>query len=261
MDITDLASAIPVLESVGPSEVYNLAAQSFVGLSFHEPLHTLDVTALGCARLLEAMRIVDPGIRFYQASSSEMFGKVQAVPQSETTPFYPRSPYAAAKFAAHWLVVNYREACGLYATSGILFNHESPLRGEEFVTRRISRAVARIRARLDDHVELGNMDAKRDWGFAAEYVEVMHLMLQLDEPEDFVIATGRTYSVRDFAEQAFAHAGLHWEEHVRTSEALHRPAEVDLLVGDATKAEEQLGWFWRNSWRSWLTGIWSASRR
>lgn len=242
LDLLDLGSVIRVLEKVEPDEVYNLAAQSFVAVSFDQPVATAEVTALGAARVLEAIRIVNPRIRFYQASSSEMFGKVQAVPQNEKTPFYPRSPYAVAKLYAHWMTVNYREAYGIFACSGILFNHESPLRGLEFVTRKITHTVAKIKLGLARELRLGNLKARRDWGYAPEYVEAMWLMLQQDEPDDYVIATGETHSVQEFAEEAFACVGLDWREYVVEDPALYRPADVDLLVGDATKAREKLGW-------------------
>ncbi|NDH24219.1 MAG: GDP-mannose 4,6-dehydratase, partial [Actinobacteria bacterium] len=241
-DLLDEISMIHILQQHRPQEVYNLAAQSFVQTSFGQPVLTGETTALGVTRLLDAIRLVDPEIRFYQASSSEMFGKVHEVPQKETTPFHPRSPYGVAKVYGHWITLNYRESYGLHATSGILFNHESPRRGLEFVTRKISHTVAQIKLGLVDELRLGNLDAQRDWGFAGDYVEAMWLMLQQDAPEDFVICTGETHSVREFCEVAFGHAGLNWEDHVVIDEAFFRPAEVDLLVGDATKAEELLGW-------------------
>ena len=243
MDLEDLGNQIRVLRKHRPDEVYNLAAQSFVGVSFEQPILTAHATGLGVCNLLEAIRIALPEARFYQASTSEMFGKVQAVPQTEATPFYPRSPYGAAKLYGHWMTVNYREAYGLYACSGILFNHESPLRGIEFVTRKITDAVARIKAGKLDRLTLGNLDAKRDWGFAQEYVEVMWLMLQQDAPEDYVVATGATHSVQDFVELAFEAAGLGpWRDYVATSDSFVRPAEVDLLIGSAAKARDRLGW-------------------
>nr|WP_152945401.1 GDP-mannose 4,6-dehydratase [Desulfofundulus thermobenzoicus] len=242
LDLLDLGSIVRVLQKVQPDEVYNLAAQSFVAVSFDQPVSTGDITGLGAARMLEGIKLVNPKIRFYQASSSEMFGKVQAVPQNEKTPFYPRSPYAAAKLYAHWMTVNYREAYGIYACSGILFNHESPLRGLEFVTRKITHGVARIKSGQERELRLGNLEAKRDWGYAPEYVEAMWLMLQQKEPEDYVIATGETHSVREFVEAAFAAAGLDWRKYVKTDPAFYRPAEVDLLVGDASRAKEKLGW-------------------
>lgn len=258
-DLTDLGCAIRLLERARPREVYNLAAQSFVGVSFDQPVTTGLITGLGAVHLLEAIRLVDPSIRFYQASTSEMFGKVQAVLQDETTPFYPRSPYGAAKLYAHWMTVNYRESYGMFATSGILFNHESPLRGLEFVTRKITAAAARIRAGRQECVALGNLDAQRDWGYAREYVEGMWRMLQAEEPDTFVLATGRTATVREFVRLAFAAAGfaLAFEGEgveevgrdaatgrvlVRVDPAFFRPAEVDLLLGDASKARRVLGW-------------------
>jgi len=241
-DLLDEISMIHILQQHRPQEVYNLAAQSFVQTSFGQPVLTGETTALGVTRLLDAIRLVDPEIRFYQASSSEMFGKVHEVPQKETTPFHPRSPYGVAKVYGHWITLNYRESYDLHATSGILFNHESPRRGLEFVTRKISHTVAQIKLGLVDELRLGNLDAQRDWGFAGDYVEAMWLMLQQDAPEDFVICTGETHSVREFCEVAFGHVGLDWEQHVVIDEAFFRPAEVDLLVGDATKAERVLGW-------------------
>ncbi|APC07775.1 GDP-mannose 4,6-dehydratase [Neomoorella thermoacetica] len=242
VDLLDLGNIIRVLEKTQPDEVYNLAAQSFVAVSFDQPMATGEITGLGAARVLEAIRIVNPKIKFYQASSSEMFGKVQAVPQNEKTPFYPRSPYAAAKLYAHWMTVNYREAYGIFACSGILFNHESPLRGLEFVTRKITYTVARIKHGLANELRLGNLEAKRDWGYAPEYVEAMWRMLQQPEPEDYVIATGETHSVREFAEEAFAYIGLDWKDYVIEDPAFYRPADVELLVGDATRARKKLGW-------------------
>jgi GDPmannose 4,6-dehydratase len=241
-DLLDEASMIGVLREHRPTEVYNLAAQSFVQTSWGQPVLTGETTALGVTRLLDAIRMVDPEIRFYQASSSEMFGKVQAVPQTETTPFYPRSPYGVAKVYGHWITVNYRESYGLHASSGILFNHESPRRGLEFVTRKVTHGVARIAHGLDEKLPLGNLDAQRDWGFAGDYVRAMWLMLQRDEPGDFVVATGETHSVRELCELAFGHVGLDWAEHVVVDERFLRPAEVDLLVGDPSRAVEQLGW-------------------
>ena len=246
-DLLDEISMIEALRIHRPHEVYNLAAQSFVQTSFGQPVFTGETTALSVTRLLDAIRLVDPDIRFYQASSSEMFGKVLAVPQNETTPFYPRSPYGVAKVYAHWITVNYRESYGLHATSGILFNHESPRRGLEFVTRKISNHVARIKHGMLDELRLGNLESQRDWGFAKDYVEAMWLMLQQDEPEDFVIATGETHSVREFCELAFSHAGLDWEKYVVQDQRFFRPAEVDLLVGDPTKAKNKLGWKARTS--------------
>jgi len=241
-DLLDEISMIQILRQYRPQEVYNLAAQSFVQTSFGQPVLTGETTALGVTRLLDAIRLVDPDIRFYQASSSEMFGKVHEVPQTETTPFHPRSPYGVAKVYGHWITLNYRESYDLHATSGILFNHESPRRGLEFVTRKISHGVAQIKLGAIDELRLGNLDAQRDWGFAGDYVEAMWLMLQQDAPEDFVICTGETHSVRDFCRVAFGHAGLNWEDHVVVDEQFMRPAEVDLLVGDSTKAHDHLGW-------------------
>jgi GDPmannose 4,6-dehydratase len=241
-DLLDASSLVEALEEARPDEVYNLGAQSFVPTSWKQPVLTAEFTAVGVTRLLEAIRRVDPNIRFYQASSSEMFGKVREVPQNEQTPFYPRSPYGVAKVYGHFITVNYRESYGLFAVSGILFNHESPRRGLEFVTRKITDAVARIKLGLADEVRLGNLDAKRDWGFAGDYVEAMWLMLQADEPEDYVVATGKEHSVREFVDIAFEHAGLDPERHVVVDPEFLRPAEVDHLVGDSTKAREKLGW-------------------
>jgi len=241
-DLMDLSSIIRIIDRVQPGEVYNLAAQSFVHASWQQPILTGNVTGMGAVNMLEAVRIVAPKARFYQASSSEMFGKIQEQRQSERTPFYPRSPYAAAKLYAHWMTVNYRESFGMHASSGILFNHESPLRGIEFVTRKITDGVARIKLGLGSELVLGNLNATRDWGHARDYVQAMWLMLQQDVPDDYVIATGRTVSIRDFCAIAFGHAGLDWQQHVRTSEAFMRPAEVDILLGDADKAEQKLGW-------------------
>jgi GDPmannose 4,6-dehydratase len=241
-DLLDEVSMLNVLREHRPEEVYNLAAQSFVQTSWGQPVLTGETTALGVTRLLDAIRIVDPEIRFYQASSSEMFGKVVEVPQKETTPFYPRSPYGVAKVYGHWITVNYRESYGLHATSGILFNHESPRRGLEFVTRKITHGVARIKHGLDTELRLGNLDAKRDWGFAGDYVRAMWLMLQQSTAEDFVISTGQTHSVREFCEVAFGRAGLDYEKYVVLDERFMRPAEVDLLVGDPSKASDDLGW-------------------
>ena len=248
-DLLDEGSMIHALRQYEPGEVYNLAAQSFIPTSFNQPTLTGETTALGVTRLLEAIRIVDPSIRFYQASSSEMFGKVVEVPQSETTPFYPRSPYGAAKVYGHWITVNYRESYDLFSVSGMLFNHESPRRGLEFVSRKISHGVARIKLGMDQELRLGNLDAQRDWGFAGDYVEAMWLMLQQDQADDFVIATGATHSVREFCELAFARADLHWEDHVVVDQEFFRPAEVDLLVGNADKAARQLGWKPRTSFK------------
>ena len=241
-DLLDQFSLVRLLEEVRPSEIYNLAAQSFVPTSFREPVLTAEFTALGVTRLLEAVRHVDPTIRYYQASSSEMFGKVRETPQRETTPFHPRSPYGVAKAYGHWITVNYRESYELFATSGILFNHESPRRGHEFVTRKVSNAVARISLGIAEEVKLGNLDARRDWGFAGDYVQAMWKMLQLDEPEDFVIATGETHTVGEMVECAFAHVGLDWRKYVKVDPTLVRPAEVDLLVGDASQAKQKLEW-------------------
>jgi GDPmannose 4,6-dehydratase len=241
-DLLDPSSLDAALRSAEPTEVYNLAAQSFVPTSWNQPVLTAEFTALGVTRVLEAIRAVDPGIRLYQASSSEMFGKVREVPQNEMTPFHPRSPYGVAKVYGHHITVNYRESYGLFAVSGILFNHESSRRGLEFVTRKISDGAARIKLGLADELRLGNLEAKRDWGFAGDYVEAMWLMLQQDEPSDYVVATGEEHSVREFVEIAFEHAGLDWERHVVTDPAFLRPAEVDHLVGDASKARSALGW-------------------
>src|SRR5512137_2196309 len=241
-DLLDQLSLINLLREVRPREVYNLAAQSFVPTSWEQPVLTGEFTSLGVTRLLDAIRLVDPEIRFYQASSSEMFGKVQAVPQCETTSFYPRSPYGVAKVYGHWITVNYRESYGMFACSGILFNHESPRRGLEFVTHKITHAVARIKMGLADELRLGNLDARRDWGYAPDYVHAMWLMLQHDHPEDYVVATGETHSVREFCQEAFGYVDLDWEKHVVVDPKFHRPAEVDLLVGDPTKAGRQLHW-------------------
>ncbi len=259
MDLHDTGNIIRVLEKIKPDEVYNLAAQSFVAVSFEEPILTGEVTALGAARVLESIRIVNPGIKFYQASSSEMFGKIQQIPQNENTPFYPRSPYAAAKLYAHWLTVNYRESYNIFGCSGILFNHESPLRGIEFVTRKITDAAARTRYGLMRTLELGNLDAKRDWGYAPEYVESMRLMLQQKEPDNYVVATGRSHSVRDFVNYAYEYAGLKLEWSgkgyselardkktgkvvVKSSKRFYRPSEVYELTGDFQKAKKKLKW-------------------
>ncbi len=246
-DLLDQGSLITILAEQRPTEVYNLAAQSFVMTSFSQPVLTGDVTGLGAVRLLEAIRHVDPEIRFYQASSSEMFGKVCEVPQTEQTPFYPRSPYGAAKAFAHWITVNYRESYDLFATSGILFNHGSPRRGLEFVERKVSNGVARIASGRDHELRLGNLDARRDWGFAGDYVEAMWRMLQLDEPGDYVIASGETHSITELCEIAFARAGLDWRDHVVQDERFYRPAEVDLLIGDPAKARAAIGWTPRTS--------------
>jgi GDPmannose 4,6-dehydratase len=258
-DLTDMPSSIRLLQSTGATEVYNLAAQSFVGVSFDHPVTTAEITGIGALNLLEAIRILNPAIRFYQASTSEMFGKVQAIPQTETTPFYPRSPYGVAKLYAHWITVNYRESYGIFGSSGILFNHESPLRGREFVTRKITDSVAKIKLGKLDCLELGNIDAKRDWGFAKEYVEGMWRMLQADEPDTFVLATNRTETVRDFVAMAFKAADIEVEFRgteetetavdvetgrtvMRINPDFYRPAEVDLLIGDPAKARDVLGW-------------------
>ncbi len=241
-DLLDQLSMVETLRSFGPDEVYNLAAQSFVQTSFSQPVLTGETTALGVTRLLDAVRLVDPSIRYYQASSSEMFGKAAEVPQTETTPFHPRSPYGVAKVYGHWITVNYRESYGLHASSGMLFNHESPRRGLEFVTRKISHGAARIALGQESELRLGNLDAKRDWGFAGDYVEAMWRMLQQDEPGDFVVCTGETHSVREFCQMAFGHLSLDWEAHVVVDEKFIRPAEVDLLVGDASRAAKVLGW-------------------
>ena len=258
-DLTDLGTTMAMVQKIQPDEIYNLAAQSFVGVSFEQPSTTAQITGVGALNLLEAIRLLDPKIRFYQASTSEMFGKVQAVPQKEDTPFYPRSPYGVAKLYAHWITVNYRESYNIFGSSGILFNHESPLRGREFVTRKITDSVAKIKLGQLDVLELGNLDAKRDWGFAKEYVEGMWRMLQAHEPDTFVLATNRTETVRDFVRMAFKGAGIDIEFRgsdvnetaidtetgktvMRINEKFHRPAEVDLLIGDPAKAERILGW-------------------
>ncbi len=258
-DLTDQANSIRMVMQIQPDEIYNLAAQSFVGVSFEQPLATAHITGLGCAHLLEAIRIVNPKIKFYQASTSEMFGLVQEIPQRETTPFYPRSPYGVAKLYAHWMVVNYRESYDMFACSGILFNHESPLRGREFVTRKITDSVAKIKLGKLDVLELGNMDAKRDWGFAKDYIEGMYLMLQAPKPDTYVLATNRTETVRDFVTMAFKAAGIELEFSgkdeseiakdkasgkvvLRVNPKFYRPAEVELLIGNPQKAKEELGW-------------------
>jgi len=241
-DLSDASALARLIGRITPDEIYNLAAQSHVRVSFDSPEYTTDITATGAVRLLEAIRETGIKPRFYQASSSEMFGKAQEIPQRETTPFYPRSPYGCAKVYAYWITVNYRESYGLFACNGILFNHESPRRGETFVTRKITRAVAHIVTGLQDKLYLGNLEAKRDWGYAREYVEAMWLMLQQAKPDDYVVATGETHSVREFLEAAFAHAGLDWRKHVEIDPNYYRPTEVDLLVGDASKAKKQLGW-------------------
>jgi GDPmannose 4,6-dehydratase len=242
-DLLDQLSMIDVIKNVHPQEVYNLAAMSFVPTSWNQPVLTGEFTALGVTRVLEAIRLIDPqGIRFYQASSSEMFGKVQAVPQTESTPFYPRSPYGVAKLYGHWITVNYRESYNMFCCSGLLFNHEGPRRGREFVTRKVTDAVARIKLGLVNELRLGNLEAKRDWGHAADYVQAMWLMLQQIIPDDYVVATGETHSVRELVEVAFGCVGLDWKKHVVIDPALYRPAEVDLLVGDPAKAKRVLGW-------------------
>jgi GDPmannose 4,6-dehydratase len=258
-DLTDLGSSIALVQKVQPTEIYNLAAQSFVGVSFDQPSTTAQITGIGCLNLLEAIRLVNPKIRFYQASTSEMFGKVQAIPQIESTPFYPRSPYGVAKLYAHWMTVNYRESYNIFGSSGILFNHESPLRGREFVTRKITDSVAKIKLGQLDCLELGNLDAKRDWGFAKEYVEGMWRMLQADEPDTFVLATNRTETVRDFVRMAFKGAGIEVDFNgseeqetaidtatgktvMRINPRFYRPAEVELLIGDPARAKAKLGW-------------------
>ncbi|KRG69614.1 GDP-mannose 4,6-dehydratase [Pseudoxanthomonas dokdonensis] len=258
-DLTDLGASISLISKVEPDEIYNLAAQSFVGVSFDQPSTTAQITGIGCLNILEAIRLVNPKIRFYQASTSEMFGKVQSIPQIEETPFYPRSPYGVAKLYAHWMTVNYRESYGMFAASGILFNHESPLRGREFVTRKITDSVAKIKLGIMDCLELGNLDAKRDWGYAKDYVEGMWRMLQVDEADTYVLATNRTETVRDFVRMAFANAGIDIRFHggdvnetatdaetgkvvLRINPKFHRPAEVDLLIGNPAKAKLKLGW-------------------
>ena len=241
-DLSDASALARLIGRITPDEIYNLAAQSHVRVSFDNPEYTTDITATGAVRLLEAIRETGIKPRFYQASSSEMFGKAREIPQRETTPFYPRSPYGCAKVYAYWITVNYRESYGLFACNGILFNHESPRRGETFVTRKITRAVAHIVTGLQDKLYLGNLEAKRDWGYAREYVEAMWLMLQQAKPDDYVVATGESHSVREFLEAAFAHAGLDWRKHVEIDPNYYRPTEVDLLVGDASKAKKQLGW-------------------
>ncbi|CAN5581645.1 GDP-mannose 4,6-dehydratase [soil metagenome] len=246
-DLLDEVSMIHILQEHRPEEVFNLAAQSFVQTSFNQPVLTGEITGLGVTRILDAVRIVDPSIRFYQASSSEMFGKVVEVPQSEDTPFYPRSPYGVAKVYGHWMTVNYRESYDLHASSGILFNHESPRRGLEFVTRKITHAAARIKLGQQDELRLGNLDAQRDWGFAGDYVDAMWRMLQQDKPDDYVVATGETHPVREFCELAFGHLDLDYEEYVKIDEKFFRPAEVDLLVGTPAKAKKVLDWEPRTS--------------
>jgi len=241
-DLADQNSLISALREVNPDEVYNLAAQSFVPTSWNQPILTGDLTALGVTRILEAIRVINPKIKFYQASSSEMFGKVRETPQTEKTPFYPRSPYGVAKVYGHYITVNYRESYGIFACSGILFNHESPKRGLEFVTRKVTDAVAKIKLGLATELRMGNLDAKRDWGFAGDFVEAMYLMLQQEKADDFVISTGETHSVRELCEIAFAHVGLNYKDYVKIDSKFIRPAEVDLLVGDSSKAHKILGW-------------------
>jgi GDPmannose 4,6-dehydratase len=241
-DLHDQSSLVSLIEEYNPDEVYNLAAQSFVPTSWKQPVLTGEVTALGVTRMLEAIRLVKPNTRFYQASSSEMFGKVREVPQTETTPFYPRSPYGVAKVYGHWITVNYRESYNLFACSGILFNHESPRRGLEFVTRKITNGVARIKLGLADELRLGNLEARRDWGFAGDYVEAMWMILQQDQPDDYVVSTGVTHSVREFCDAAFSHVGLNYEDYVVQDERFYRPAEVDLLVGNPQRARDNMGW-------------------
>ena len=241
-DLHDQSSLVSLIEEYAPDEVYNLAAQSFVPTSWKQPVLTGEVTALGVTRILEAIRLVKPDTRFYQASSSEMFGKVREVPQTEATPFYPRSPYGVAKVYGHWITVNYRESYNLFACSGILFNHESPRRGLEFVTRKITHGVARIKLGLAKELRLGNLESRRDWGYAGDYVEAMWRMLQQEKPEDYVICTGITHSVREFCEAAFGHVGLNYEDYVVQDPRFYRPAEVDLLVGDPAKANKTLNW-------------------
>jgi GDPmannose 4,6-dehydratase len=241
-DLSDASALARLIGKIQPDEIYNLAAQSHVRVSFDSPEYTTDITATGTVRLLEAVRETGIKPRFYQASSSEMFGLVQEVPQTEKTPFYPRSPYGCAKVYSHWITVNYRESYGLHASNGILFNHESPRRGETFVTRKVTRAVAHIKAGLQDKLFLGNLDAKRDWGYAKEYVEAMWLILQQEKPDDYVIATNETHSVKEFVELAFKHAQLDWKKYVEIDPRYYRPAEVDLLIGDYSKAKKQLGW-------------------
>jgi GDPmannose 4,6-dehydratase len=260
-DIADSTSLIKLLYRIQPEEIYHLAAQSHVRVSFDIPEYTGDVTGIGTTRILEAIRETGLKTKFYQASSSEMFGKAREIPQSETTPFYPRSPYGAAKAYAYWLTVNYRESYGIFACNGILFNHESPRRGETFVTRKITRAAARIKSGLQDKLYLGNLDPKRDWGYAKEYVEAMWLMLQQDQPDDYVIATGETHSVGEFLEEAFTYVGLDWRNHVEVDPWYCRPAEVDLLIGDASKANKQLGWKAQTKFRSLVRLMMDADLR
>ena len=264
-DLTDGSSLRSIISQIQPTEIYNLGAQSHVRVSFDQPVYTVEADALGTLVLLEAIRDACPRARYYQAGSSEMFGKVRETPQKETTPFYPRSPYGCAKVFSHWQTVNYREAYGLYASNGILFNHESPRRGETFVTRKITRAATRIKEGLQETLYLGNLEAKRDWGFAGDYVEAMWLMLQQDEPDDFVVATGETYSVRDFVQAAFSILGLDWERYIRLDPRYLRPTEVDLLLGDNTKARKLLGWAPRVGFRQLVEMMveadWKLARR
>ncbi|MEE3235228.1 MAG: GDP-mannose 4,6-dehydratase [Candidatus Latescibacterota bacterium] len=241
-DLLDQLSLTSALNTAQVEEVYNLGAQSFVPASWEQPMLTGEITGLGTTRLLEAIRSVDPNIRFYQASTSELYGKAQETPQSESTPFYPRSPYGVSKLYAHWITINYRESYDLYACAGILFNHESPRRGLEFVTRKITNGVARIKKGIDKELRLGNLEARRDWGYAGDFVEAMWLMLQQDSPEDYVIATGKDRTIREFCEAAFGHVGLDWQEFVKVDEKFLRPAEVNILLGDSSKAQNQLGW-------------------
>jgi GDPmannose 4,6-dehydratase len=259
-DLADSTNLVKLLYGLRPDEVYNLAAQSHVKVSFEMPEYTGDITALGAIRLLEAIRETGIACRFYQASSSEMYGKVVETPQKETTPFYPRSPYACSKVYAYWTTVNYREAYGMFAVNGILFNHESPRRGETFVTRKITRALARIEAGIEKQLYLGNLEASRDWGYAPEYVEAMWKMLQQDAPNDFVVATGETHTVREFLEEAFSYAGLRWQDYVEVDARYFRPSEVDLLIGDATRARERLDWRPQTSFRELVRLMLDADR-
>ena len=264
-DLTDGSSLRSIISQIQPTEIYNLGAQSHVRVSFDQPVYTVEADALGTLVLLEAIRDACPKARYYQAGSSEMFGKVRETPQNETTPFYPRSPYGCAKVFSHWQTVNYREAYGLFASNGILFNHESPRRGETFVTRKITRAATRIKEGLQETLYLGNLEAKRDWGFAGDYVEAMWLMLQQDEPDDFVVATGETYSVREFVQAAFSILGLDWERYIRLDPRYLRPTEVDLLLGDSSKARKLLGWAPRVGFRQLVEMMveadWKLARR
>lgn len=260
-DLNDASSLNRILRIIQPDEIYNLGAQSHVRVSFDVPEYTAEITALGTVRLLEAIRESGIQPKFYQASSSEMFGKVQDIPQRESTPFYPRSPYGAAKVYAHWITVNYREAYNLFACSGILFNHESPRRGETFVTRKITRAAARIKLGVQKELFLGNLDAKRDWGFAGDYVQAMWMMLQAEQPDDYVIATGETHTVREFLDRAFGHVGLDWHDFVKIDPRYYRPTEVDLLIGDAAKAKRTLGWEPKVSFQELVTMMVEADLR